>query len=112
MYKRLLVFIWVCALWLFGYVIYWLSIPKEEIAPIEEIKQVTGFEAQIDYELSIQKKLLISKYDLQIKQKELQELLNSTNQNMDMNESAIRTAQSRLNDKYKQAIYSTGTSVF
>lgn len=83
---------------------FWLSWPSIDAeAPV--VEAVTGFEAQVDYELQVQKNLLLAKYELIMNKNKLEAELKSIEQNTDINDSAIRTAQSRLNDTFKKAIY-------
>lgn len=108
--KKIIFWGFVCILWFIVYMRYGLSWPAVEVqSELIETPIVTGFEAQLDYELQTQKNLYLAKYELTKRQAELQKELARITQNTDINESAIRTAQSRLNDKYKEAIY-TGSA--
>lgn len=73
---------------------------------VTDTESCSGFECEIDFNLRQQKKLLMSKYELMINQKELEATLKKINQNIDMNNSAIQTVQSTFNDKFKSAYYS------
>lgn len=97
-----------------AYMIYGISTPNDSKAStpdtvsgaVAEDTACSWFECEIDYSLATQKKLLMSKYELMVSQKELEATLNRVKQNIDINDSAIKTVQSQFNDKFKNAYYS------
>lgn len=113
----LIVFIFLMAICLGWYMYYGMTTLTQASTPdtlsgsVVTDTACSWFECEIDHNLAIQKKLLLSKYELMISQKELEATLEKTRQNIDMNDSAIQTIQSTFNDKFKSAYYS-GVNAF
>jgi len=104
-----IVFAVVCIGW---YMYYGMTTPTQASTPdtlsgsVIEDTACSWFECEVDKNLAIYKRIVLSQIELMISQKELEAMLEKVKQNVDMNGSAIVTAQSSLNDIFKQAYYS------